>query len=395
MRYLLLLLFCALALAPGLATAQERSYLFERIDVELQLHTNGTLDVVEHYTYRFTGGPFQRALRGIPRDGVDDIRNVRLSEGGQEYRSAFRGEEPGTYIVENNADELLVRWFYPPTSDAARTFTLSYTVDGAIYVDEEFDELWWVAVFPERDVPVERASVTLRLPEGAGLSAADVSLPGAEAEEQVEPERVTLSRDTPLPPGEALELRVELDPDLIDAPVPAWQEAGDAPPADDPAAPAEPRPNTQPAPSGGSGFDLIFCLIVALILIFVVLPLLNRMMRSADDYGDWGGGYGGGYGGGWGGGWGSGYGGSSRRKDRGGGWGGGWGDWGGSSSDRSSSSSRGSWGRSNRSGGSWGGSRSGGSFGGGRSGGSWGGSSRRSSSSRGSRRSGGGRGGAG
>jgi hypothetical protein len=271
-----------------------------------------------------------------------------------------------------------LRWFYPPTSDAARTFTLSYTVDGAIYVDEGFDELWWVAVFPERDVPVERSRVTLRLPEGAGLSAADVSLPGATAEEQVGPESVTLTRDAPLPPGEALELRVALDPDLIDAPVPDWQDGGDAPPADGPAAPAEPFPDTQQAPSGG-GLDLFFCLIVALILIFVVLPLLTRLMRGGG-YGG-GGGWGGGYGGG--GGWGGGYGGG--RSDRGG--------WGESSGGGRSSSG---WGRGNRSGGSWGGGRSAGSFGGGRSGGSWGGGSRRSGGgSRGGRRSGGGRGGAG
>lgn len=315
MRYLLLLLLCALAATPGLAAAQGRSYVFEQIEVELELGAGGELAVVERYTYRFTGGPFQRALRGIPREGVDAISDVRLSEEGQEYRAAFRGEEPGTYIVENNADELLVRWFYPPTSDAARTFTLSYTVDGAVYVGEGYDELWWVAVFPERDVPVERSRVTLRLPEGAALSVEDLNLTGAEADAQVRPEQVTLARDEPLPPGEALELRVELDPDLIDAPVPAWQEQGDAPPADAPAAPAEPFPDTQPAPGGSGASDLIFCLIcliILIVLIFVLLPLFRRLAGGPGGGPSWGGGpgWGGGYGDpGWGGGWGG------RRQD--------------------------------------------------------------------------------
>jgi hypothetical protein len=382
MRTFILTLLSILLLLPATAAAQERSYVFQQVDVDLQLRADGSLEVAERYTYRFSGGPFQRALRGIARDGVDDIRNISVSEGDEAYRSAFQGEEPGTYIVENNLDEVLVRWFFPPASDDTRTFTLRYTVEGVVFVDEGFDELWWVAIFPDRDVPVERSSVTLALPEGANLSPGDVSLPGAEAADQVGPERVTLTRDTPLVPGEALELRVQLDPDVVDAPAPDWQQADQSEPDVGSQVPAESLPDPQSG-SGGSGFDLIFCLFVALILIFVILPLINRLSQG----GGWGGGYGGG---GYGGGLGGGYGGSGsgRRDDDEGGWGG-------SSSGGSSSG----WGSSNRSGGGWGsGGRSGGGFGGGRSGGSFGGgrsggSTRRSGG--GSRRSGGGRGGVG
>lgn len=364
MRTLLLLILTVLALIPGQAVAQARSYSFERVAVDLRLNSDGTLEVAEQYTYRFSGGPFQRALRGIARSGFDAIRDVRVGEGDTPYRAAFQGEQPGTFIVENNVDELLVRWFYPPTSDATRTFTLSYSVEGAVAVEVGYDELWWVAIFPERDVPVERSRVTLTLPEGANLDELNVTLPGAEAAQQVSPNSVVLTRDEPLAPGEALELRVELDPDLIDAPVPAWQQSGETAPA-----PSEARPDPGPAtqPAGGS-FDFIFCLIILIILIFVVLPLLNNLGS---------GGYGGGRGG-----WG------------GGGWGGGSGGWGGGRGGRGGST--GGWGGSNRSGGSWGGSRSAGGFGGGRSGGSWGGGGGRRSGGGGSRRgSGGGRGGAG
>jgi len=223
----LLLLLAALA-APAAAAAQARSYSNERIDVEIDVRPDGVLGVAETYTYRFTGGPFRKALRGIAHDRLDRVTNISLSENGRPFRQSY-AEDRGTFAVRESFDETLVTWFYEPTSDAARTFTLRYDVYGAVRADPEADEIWWVAVFPDRDAPVERASVTVRFPDGAALESTNVSLPAADGTLDVGPRTIALTRDTPLAPGQALELRADFDPDLIAAPAPAWQSAPAAP----------------------------------------------------------------------------------------------------------------------------------------------------------------------
>lgn len=275
MRTLLVLLAVLLTalLAPHPIAAQaDRSYVYEEIAVDLTLLPGGDLSVVETYTYRFTGGPFQRALRGIAAVRLDEIRNIGLAEGAQPYSPAGSGEQPGTYVVERSPDEVLVRWFYEPAADARRTFTLSYTVAGTVRSDPEADELWWVAVFPERDVPVERARVTLRLPAGADLRPEDVILPDPASTLSVTPELVTLRRDTPLAPGESLEMRVTFAPDLISAPAPAWQRAA--------AAPAPTPAPARPAASSSSSADLGFCFIVLLFVALVGGSMLWRAING-------------------------------------------------------------------------------------------------------------------
>jgi|GEM_PF-6477985 len=104
-----------------------------------------------------------------------------------------------------------------------RTFTLRYQVDGAVRVGNETDQFWWVAIFPKRSIDVQRSSVTVRLPEAAQLQPDDVTLPAATGQVNIVQNVVTVVRDTPLPPGMSLDVRVAFPPDLVQAEAPMWQ----------------------------------------------------------------------------------------------------------------------------------------------------------------------------
>ncbi|MEM8531591.1 MAG: DUF2207 domain-containing protein [Chloroflexota bacterium] len=222
-RVLLSLFALWLVLPISSVFAQEKAYVYDRIDVVVNVHEDGLLDVSETMTFDYTGGPFRSAVREIPFEKLDDIRNMTVREGEQTYTEATDGEAPGTYIVTRENDMVWVKWYYEPTSDATRTFTVGYEVEGSIRVEGATDELWWVAIFPERDVPVEQSSIIVNLPEGVDLDQVQVDLPAADGRVSTEGRSVSVVRDEPLPGGMALDVQVQVPSALIDAPEPAWQ----------------------------------------------------------------------------------------------------------------------------------------------------------------------------
>ena len=223
-RVLLSLLALWFVLSSSFVFAQEKTYVYDRIDVVVNVHEDGLLDVSETMTFDYTGGPFRSAVREIPFEKLDDIRNVTVREGEQIYTEAADGASPETYTVTRENDMVRVKWYYEPTSDTTRTFTVGYEVEGAIRVEGRTDELWWIAVFPDRDVPVEQSSsIIVNLPEGVELEQVQVDLPAADGRVSKEGRSVSVVRDEPLPAGMALDVQVQIPSDIIDVPEPAWQ----------------------------------------------------------------------------------------------------------------------------------------------------------------------------
>jgi uncharacterized membrane protein YgcG len=206
------------------AIAQEKSYVYERMDVNLTLQPNGTLDVAETLKIRYTGGPITFANRGIPFKRLDNIADIKLTEGQLPYKLATSGKQSGTFVVERGGDKVNVTWYYVPTSNATRTFILRYRVDGTVRVNDKDKEVWWIAVFPDRSVPVQASSVKLQLPARAIINPNDVTLPAASGQVSIKGNTVQVVRDTPLAGGESLDLRLRFPADLVQSEKPAWQE---------------------------------------------------------------------------------------------------------------------------------------------------------------------------
>ncbi len=208
------------------AARQSKSFVYDRIDVNLRLQPDGTLDVTERMTLRYSGGPFTSASREIPFQRLDAIEAIDVSKGATSYSEVANDDRtPGTFHTSRDQQKVVITWFYPPTSDNDQTFVLSYRVRGAVRVGREEDELWWVAIFPDRSVPVEHSRVTLTLPSSARPRTADVSLPTGSGKLVIEQNTITITRDEPLPPNTGLDIQVRVPGDLITSAAPQWQGA--------------------------------------------------------------------------------------------------------------------------------------------------------------------------
>jgi uncharacterized membrane protein len=127
-----------------------KSFSVPRVAVEADLAPDGTLRVVEHITYDFTGA-FTYGTRPIPV-GAYQITDMTVSE---------RGVALPTVGAPHN-----LQWFFEAT-DEVRTFDISYTVIGATVVAPDVVELYWKWVGEDHPT-IGRVTADLALPTGPG-----------------------------------------------------------------------------------------------------------------------------------------------------------------------------------------------------------------------------------
>lgn len=221
----LLLLF----ITVGVANAQDRSFVWQQLDTVVDVRDDGMLGVSETLTLRYSGGPFTFAFRDLPNRRLDGISNITVADAEGAYRQVEDEEstQPRTFSIFKEDGAQRVRWVYPPTSDAARTFTLRYDVAGAVRRYSDADEVWWSMVFAKREENVEQASGVIRLPQA--LAANEIS---AEAPDFAAQGGVAVAtgearvRASNIPDGQELTLRVRFPKGIVGGDAPSWQ--GDA-----------------------------------------------------------------------------------------------------------------------------------------------------------------------
>lgn len=135
--------------AIGAGPAAEQTLHWERLDVEISALRDGSLAIQETWDVAFTEGAFTFGFREIPLDRIDGIESVRVREVGREYRPG--SGEPYSYETSRQGGDLQIRWTFPELQDQRRTFVLSYLARGAIRVYEGGDQVFWKAIFADRD----------------------------------------------------------------------------------------------------------------------------------------------------------------------------------------------------------------------------------------------------
>lgn len=186
--------------------------------------------VTETQTIAFTG-PFEFGVRALPLDNVEAFTDIAVTHEGAPLREAC-DDEPGTFCArENTFDNLLeiIHYFPEPIFSETVTFTIEYTVVGAIRVDDGGDQIWWTALPGDRDFRVEASTVTLELPAGyaprAGIDSAATY--GYSADIAVADTTVTFVSRLPFYPGGGdAEIRAQF-PHHPAARMAAWQPAYD------------------------------------------------------------------------------------------------------------------------------------------------------------------------
>lgn len=164
-----LMVVAAALLVVTVAGAQEKTLRWHRWDSDIQINSDGSFRVQEQFEIEFIGGDFTFGYRNIPADQVERIEGFSVREGDVQYAESY-SEQANTFYVSGGGDEYVVNWFYPPTRDATRVFTVEYTVIGGLIINEEVgDRFFWKAVGPDHAFPIESSTVTVRMPPGATI----------------------------------------------------------------------------------------------------------------------------------------------------------------------------------------------------------------------------------
>jgi hypothetical protein len=228
-------------MAPATALAQSsgKSVSWQNYDADLTVQSDGSLNVTETQTINFSG-TFQSGYRVIPTDRSSGIDNIRVSEvvNGQAQPYAPGQGRPGTYSVSDTSGGLRVDFNFQPTTNASRTFVISYIVRDAVAIYPDGDQLDWRAIYADRPGPVAASSVTVHLPSAADpnqLKSAFYlykpsdpigALPSAGSGTVVDGQTVHFDTGQ-LATGVGVETRVQFPPSLVTASPPAWQAAAD------------------------------------------------------------------------------------------------------------------------------------------------------------------------
>ncbi len=207
-----------------LAAAPGKQVVWERIDVDLTINPDGTVDVEERWRITFEGGPFRYGYRRIETRYLTDITNIRVLDEEGPYRPGTE-KAPRTFVLESSSQELTIRWFFEPLSDTTRTFILRYRVHGALRFYEGGEQFWWKAVFPDRDAPVYASTVTVRAP--GPIRAAQAYFVPAKVQ-RVDAYTVRFIAEKQIPAGTSFEVRVEWPAGVVGGTPAPWQAQADA-----------------------------------------------------------------------------------------------------------------------------------------------------------------------
>ena len=215
--------------------AQEKSLVWDRFDVDITVNADGTFNVSEAQTIRFTQGSFTFGYRDIPIRNFDYIDEWAITDqSGNTYYPADWGEEPYTFVVEEESSSYVIHWYFPAISNDTETYTLSYRVHGGLRIYDGGDQVWWKAIYGDRSFPVLAGQVRITVPNAAEIQewAAYVNNNDARnyasATVAENKRQILFDLTQRLDGGEEFEVRVQFSHGVVDAVTPAWQARADA-----------------------------------------------------------------------------------------------------------------------------------------------------------------------
>ena len=236
-------LFLVLTLGTSLSAAAQaggRSIAWERFDVDLTIQSDGSVNVVETQAIHFNG-TYQQGYRLVPLDRTTGASGIAVAELANDQSIPYRsgsGQRPNTYSSTVSSGGLQIDWWFPPTTNATRTFVLRYTVAGALRLYDAGDQLQWRAIYADRDGSIASSTITIHLAsdvDAADLRSAWYRYSGTGAIGALPPVANGTQLDTrtvqfgpgPLGSGQGAEVRVQFPHGAINASPPAWQAGAD------------------------------------------------------------------------------------------------------------------------------------------------------------------------
>lgn len=226
-RWLLPLLFLFILAFAAPAHAQTKQFYWDGYDVLIELQPNGDLHVVETQSLAFSGGTFTFGYVVLEKNNLEAITDIRVREPDRVY-TKDNSNDPYTFTVDESRREIRIDWYFPPTT-GSNTYIFEYTVKGAIKVEENGNQLRWIALRDELISDVYDAAVTVQAPSGVTFLAAEAwrnnaSYPAGVVGISDDGRTAEFGVDY-LPRGVPFEVGVRFPVEQMDLAVPGWQRA--------------------------------------------------------------------------------------------------------------------------------------------------------------------------
>ena len=161
-----------LCLPPRAASAAETVNVAkaDAVRFEVVLSPDGSALVTETWDFTFTGGAFIRFYRDVPRPAGCAFSDFSAWVDGAPC-ALLEAPDPdapaGCFAVEDRDTQVYFELYHDST-DQSRTFALSYRIDRPVVVYHDTAELRLELVGRDNSFgAVERASLTVQLPDGA------------------------------------------------------------------------------------------------------------------------------------------------------------------------------------------------------------------------------------
>jgi Predicted membrane protein (DUF2207) len=198
--------FVALFLNCNYAAAQELPFYWDFINVNIDVQTNGDMLVTEEQKYVFTGNHTTQRYCYIPLDRVQEVRDVTVTENGQKLSSKTG--------IENN--QLWIRWDHKLQAPESHNFVLKYRVVGGLQQEGENHRVHWKAIFADRQAPVNKSLVQVKLPESLSGKVTSFNSSGVKASSrQLDPRTIEFTTSQPVPPQKELEVLVNFPAGIL------------------------------------------------------------------------------------------------------------------------------------------------------------------------------------
>ena len=150
--------------ADGISTL--RSWFVEDFHADVHVRRSGVVEVVETLKVRFEGS-YNGIFRTIPVE-YRTRANLNYTLGLEVLSVEDEAGQGLRYETSRERHYRKIKVWVPGASDAVRTVVIRYRVDNALRFfqedDQAWDELYWNVTGDEWPVPIERASVSVRLP---------------------------------------------------------------------------------------------------------------------------------------------------------------------------------------------------------------------------------------
>jgi WD40 repeat protein len=197
------------------ATASAQRIITNRRDVDISILPNGDMNIQEIGEVKLVGGPFTLLQREFDATRLKQtMDNFQVSEGDRVYATA--ADQTYNYAVTRlGGGNYVVKWNFPAVADQVRTFTVCYTVHGALRSYRDTATLDWQAVEQSHGNTVWDATATVHLPADVPASQLKVTADKNGSATVIDSRTVRFNLDRELDPADPFTIGLQFPESIL------------------------------------------------------------------------------------------------------------------------------------------------------------------------------------